>query len=407
MLIVLIVSLLCPCIWSLDNGLALTPPLGWLTWERFRCQTNCKDYPKNCIGETLIKEMADVMVSDGYKDAGYEYIIIDDCWPASKRTSEGRLQGDPERFPNGMKALADYIHSKGLKFGIYEDFGKKTCAGYPGSEFYMKMDSQTFADWGVDFVKFDQCNADPHDMKYGYPVMEFFMNKTGRPMVFACEWPLNNLVKKIKPDFAAIRKTCNMWRNYNDIEDSFDSVLSIINYWAKDPYNMSSYAGPGGWNDPDEIIVGDFGLSHDQERVQMGMWCMFAAPLLLSNDLRNIRNSSKALILNKRLLAINQDPLGIQAKAFNLGYVQVWTRSILPLGSKAVAVLFVTDHYPGKGGNYIKVTYPLSMYGITDGKQYDITEVFDGHSMGTHNTSSILTFNVNPTGIFMFTVKPL
>ena len=348
-------------------------------------------------------EMADKMVSDGYKDAGYEYIIIDDCWPAKNRTPDGKLQGDPIRFPHGMKALADYVHSKGLKFGLYEDFGKKTCAGYPGSEFYLEMDAQTFAEWGVDFVKFDQCNSDPKDLKFGYPEMEFFMNKTGRPMLFACEWPLNTIiVQKLKPDYPAIRKTCNMWRNYNDINDSWESINGIIAFWAQNLYNMSAYAGPGGWNDPDEIIIGNFGLSYNQERVQMGMWCMFAAPLLLSNDLRNIRNNSKALILNKRLLAINQDALGIQAKfAFKQGNLQVWTRPILPEGTTAVAVVNI-----GEGGPSVKTYFPLVMYGL-QANDYDLTEAFDGYSLGRHNLSSVVTFKVNPTGIFMFIAKPV
>lgn len=346
------------------------------------------------------------MVAGGYRDAGYEYIIIDDCWPALTRTLDGKLQGDPKRFPSGMKALADYVHSKGLKFGIYEDFGTKTCAGYPGSEFYMQTDAQTFADWGVDFVKFDHCNADPNDMKYGYPTMQFYLNITKRPMVFACAWPLDNMVYKIKPDFNAIRKTCNMWRNFNDIEDSFDSVLGIIGYWAKDPYNMSTFAGPGGWNDPDEIIIGNFGLSHDQEMVQMGIWCMMAAPLLLSNDLRNIRQSSKDIILNRRLLAINQDPLGIQATAFKLGPVQVWTKPILPKGSMAVAVIYHPTNYPEAGGNYIKLSYPLKSYGLTQ-STYDLTEVFEGQSLGRLTPTSTLTYKINPSGIFMFTAKPV
>ena len=348
-------------------------------------------------------EMADKMVSDGYKDAGYEYIIIDDCWPAKNRTPEGKLQGDLKRFPSGMKALAYYVHSKGLKFGLYEDFGTKTCGGYPGSEFYMQMDAETFAEWGVDFVKFDQCNAAPADMQFGYPTMEFFLNKTGRPILFACEWPFNTIfIFKKVPDYAAVRKTCNMWRNYNDIDDSWQSVSGIIDYYAVNNFNMSSYAGPGGWNDPDEIIIGNFGLSYDQERVQMGMWCMFAAPLLLSNDLRNIRDSSKALIQNKRLLAINQDRLGKAGTyKFQRGMLQVWTRPVLPTGSVAIAVL-----NKGHSGNSVKVDFPLKMYGL-ESTVYDLTEVFDGQSLGRYNISSVVTFYVNPTGIYMFLAKPV
>lgn len=387
---------------ALDNGLSLTPTMGWRNWERFRCEVDCETYPDDCINENLFKQMADAMVSEGYKAAGYEYILLDDCWPAPERDSQGRLQPDPKRFPSGIKALADYIHSKGLKFGIYEDFGITTCARYIGSEFHMQTDAQTFADWGADFVFFDHCMAAHEDMKYGYPIMEFFLNKTGRPMIFACPWPMDNYIAKIKPDYAMIRKTCNMWRNYNDIQDSWDSVISIINWWSKDPYNMSAYHGPGGWNNPDMIIVGNFGLSPDQERAHFGMWCIFAAPLLLANDLRSMRNSSKSLLLNKRLLAIDQDPMGIQGKQIIVTpSIQVWTKPILPKGSLAVAVLYTVQ-----GGNYIRVKYPLSAFGLSQGS-YDLQEVFDGDNLGRYNATSVISFNVNPTGIFMFTAKPV
>ncbi|XP_076085457.1 alpha-galactosidase A-like isoform X2 [Mytilus galloprovincialis] len=398
---VFLLTILSTLVNALDNGLALTPTMGWRNWERFRCEVDCKTYPNDCIGERLFMDMADAMVAGGFKDAGYDYVLLDDCWPAPHRDSSGRLQADPKRFPHGIKALADYIHSKGLKFGIYEDFGTKTCAGYIGSEFYMQTDAQTFADWGADLVFFDHCYAAAKDMKYGFPIMEFFLNKTGRPIIFTCPWPMDNRIQHIKPDFPAIRKTCNMWRIYNDIEDSWDSVIGIINWWSKDWYNMSAYHGPGGWNNPDMIVVGNFGLSPDQEKVHFGMWCIFAAPLLLANDLRSINNRSKALLLNKRLLAINQDPLGIQGKPIQMGDVQVWTKPILPKGSKAVAVVYTVQ-----GGNFIRVKYPLEFYGL-DAGDYHLTEVFEGHDLGQHNKSSIISFTVNPTGIYMFTAKPV
>ncbi|KAL4230639.1 hypothetical protein ACF0H5_011016 [Mactra antiquata] len=239
---------------ALDNGLTLTPPMGWLTWERFRCITDCKTQPESCISENLIKTMADRLAHDGYKDVGYEYIILDDCWLANERDNISlKLQPDPDRFPSGISNLADYVHQQGLKFGIYADFGVKTCGGYPGSEFYLQLDAQTFADWGVDYVKFDGCNSDPEDMDFGYTTFGFYLNETGRPMVYSCEWPLYQSLAGIEPDYSSIQKTCNLWRNHVDVEDSWDSIQSIIKYYGEDYNNMSMYAQPGAWNDPDMI----------------------------------------------------------------------------------------------------------------------------------------------------------
>ncbi|CAG5114833.1 unnamed protein product, partial [Candidula unifasciata] len=308
-----VITLACGLVGALDNGLALTPPMGWLSWERFRCNVDCQNDPDNCISEKLYMKMADLMVSEGYRDAGYQYVNIDDCWPAKERDSNGRLVADPVRFPNGIQALARYVHSKGLKLGIYEDFGSKTCAGYPGSEFYLETDAKTFAEWEIDSLKFDGCNSDPADMPYGYPVMGRFLNMTGRPILFTCQWPGYMYGAGLKPDYAAVRETCNQWRNYDDVQDSWGSVLDIIEHYGKDPGNFSAYAGPGGWNDPDELVVGDYGLSYYQQKAQFGMWALFASPLMMSLDLRSVDPAAKQLLLNKNIIAINQDPLGNQA----------------------------------------------------------------------------------------------
>lgn len=155
------------CTFSLDNGLAKTPPMGWMAWERFRCNTDCTTDPQNCISEKLFIEMAEIMAKEGYKEAGYQYVSIDDCWLENTRDKDGRLVSDKKRFPHGIRALADFVHSKGLKLGIYEDFGTKTCAGYPGSEYFLQMDAETFADWEVDMLKLDGCYSLPEQMDDG------------------------------------------------------------------------------------------------------------------------------------------------------------------------------------------------------------------------------------------------
>nr|XP_042906106.1 alpha-N-acetylgalactosaminidase isoform X2 [Parasteatoda tepidariorum] len=299
---------------SLDNGLALTPPMGWLSWLRFVCNIDCKEDPLNCISEKLYMDMADEMVAEGFKDAGYEYVNVDDCWMAKERDSSGKLVPNSERFPSGIKALADYVHAKGLKLGIYTDCGTKTCAGYPGSFNNYEIDAQTFAEWGIDMLKVDGCYANPKDMDALYPSITSALNNTGRPIVFSCSWPAYQVDTGMDPDYSSIAKHCNLWRNYNDIEDSWASVLSIIDFYAAHQDELIAAAGPGHWNDPDMIIGGNFGLSYEEARSQLALWAIMASPLLMSNDLRSLKPEFKELLLNKDILSINQDTLGLMGK---------------------------------------------------------------------------------------------
>ncbi|KAM5196555.1 alpha-galactosidase A isoform 2-T2 [Hipposideros larvatus] len=240
-----------PAAWALDNGLAMTPTMGWLHWERFMCNIDCKEEPDSCISENLFMQMADLMDSEGWKEVGYEYLCIDDCWMAPQRDSKGRLQADPTRFPSGIHHLANYVHSKGLKLGIYADVGKKTCAGYPGSFGHYDIDAETFANWGVDLLKFDGCYCDSvEQLADGYKHMSLALNKTGRSIVYSCEWPLYMWPFR-KPNYTEIRQYCNHWRNTGDVYDSWQSVKSILNWASFNQKTIVSAAGPGGWNDPD------------------------------------------------------------------------------------------------------------------------------------------------------------
>jgi len=385
---------------SLDNGLARTPPMGWLTWERFRCNIDCDHDPDNCIGEKLMMDMADRMAADGFLEAGYEYVIVDDCWLAKERTPEGRLQADAKRFPNGIKKLADYVHAKGLKFGIYEDFGTKTCGGYPGSEYYMQMDAQTFADWGVDYLKLDGCYSNVNQYDDAYPAMTHWLNHTGRPIVFSCSWPAYQQ-GSMKVNYPKIAKNCNLWRNYGDIQDDWSSLISIINYYGQDKYNFIEVAGPGNWNDPDMLLLGNFGLSYEQERVQMGMWCMMASPLIMSVDLRNLRKSSRDLLLHKGLIAINQDPLGKQGTRLEQnGNIQVWTK---PLADGSTVFAFINSGHSAPSGVSIKI----ADLGLTNVGGYNVTEVFDNVYAGKFRTQDTFATKVNPSGIYLAKASPL
>ncbi|XP_039346578.1 alpha-N-acetylgalactosaminidase-like isoform X4 [Mauremys reevesii] len=323
-IVVLLIMLLPPlsillglaaCCSSLDNGLLRTPPMGWLPWERFRCNTDCKTDPGNCISEYLIKAMADKMAEDGWKELGYEYVNLDDCWSAKERDSQGRLQPDPDRFPSGIKALADYIHSKGLKFGIYSDMGNYTCMGYPGTTLdTIDTDAKTFAEWEVDMLKLDGCYSNSSVKAIGYPKMSIALNKTGRPIAYSCSWPAYEGGLPPKVNYTVLGDICNLWRNFGDIQDSWESVLNIIEWYGNNQDKLQPAAGPGRWNDPDMLIIGNFGLSYEQSKVQMALWAILAAPLFMSSDLRTISEDAKYILQNKLLIYINQDSLGIQGQ---------------------------------------------------------------------------------------------
>ncbi|CAF1144803.1 unnamed protein product, partial [Adineta steineri] len=283
---ILLFLCLCDQVNSLDNGLLRQPPMGWLTWQRFRCVTDCQAHPDTCISEKLIRTQAELLVQGGYLEAGYKYIIIDDCWLNHSRAADGSLQPDETRFPSGIRALADYVHSLGLKFGIYEDYGTYTCGGYPGVLGHLEQDAKTFANWTVDYLKLDGCYADPKDFDVGYPAMGKALNETGYPIAYSCSWPAYEEGTALAPNYTAIEQACNLWRNWDDIDDSWESVYTIIQWFGNNSQRLSPFHGPGHWNDPDMLVIGNFGLSPAQSRAQMAIWSIMAAPLILSVDLR-------------------------------------------------------------------------------------------------------------------------
>jgi alpha-galactosidase len=307
------------------NGLALTPPMGWNSWNRFRCD----------VREELIRQAADAMVSSGMKEAGYEYIVIDDCWHGA-RDERGQIQSDPKRFPSGIKALADYVHAKGLKFGIYSDAGRQTCAERPGSQGHEFQDARQYALWGVDYLKYDWCNTGTRDTREAYTLMSDALRASGRPIVFSiCEWGTT------KPWLWG-RAVGNLWRTAGDIGDSWaewdkinggDGVMTILDKQV----GLESFAGPGYWNDPDMLVVGLGGMTETEYRTHFSLWAMLAAPLMAGNDLSHMDESTKTILLNKEIIAIDQDPLGRQASRIaKSGDREVWAR---PLASGGRAVL--------------------------------------------------------------------
>ncbi|KAK4884295.1 hypothetical protein RN001_000566 [Aquatica leii] len=297
--------LCCTSGYGLNNGLARTPPMGWMSWQRFR-------------------------ISRG----------------------RGRLQPDPDRFPFGMKDLADYVHSKGLKFGMYENFGGYTCAGYPGIINHLEEDAKTFAEWEIDYIKIDGCNASISDYKQGFTDFGKYLNATGRPIVYSCSWPYYIENKGIHADYKYLGEICNLWRSYEDVQDSYESVSDIIDWYKKNQDRLRQYGGVGHWNDPDMLIIGNYGLSYEQSKTQMALWAILAAPLLMSVDFRTIESKEKELLLNKDVIAINQDSLGIQGWWVNkISSIDVWIRPVNPVinNRTSYAVAFHSrrdDGYP-------------------------------------------------------------
>ena len=283
------------------EALAKTPPMGWNSWNKFACNVN----------EKLIRETADAMVSTGMQAAGYTYVNIDDCWHGA-RDSLGFIHPDSARFPSGMKALADYIHAKGLKVGIYSDAGDKTCGGHPGSRGHEYQDAVMYAKWGIDYLKYDWCNTDKLSAPGQYTTMRDALATAGRPVVFSlCEWG-NNKPWEWAGDVG------HLWRTTGDITNCFDCVLDHGTWkqWGvlqildmQD--GLRKFAGPGHWNDPDMLEVGN-GLAPNEDRAHFSMWAMLAAPLIAGNDLRSMPANVGAVLMNRDVIAVNQDSLGVQ-----------------------------------------------------------------------------------------------
>ncbi|MCD6117531.1 glycoside hydrolase family 27 protein [bacterium] len=306
------------------DNIALTPPMGWNSWNKFGPNIN----------EKLVKEIADAMVSSGMKDAGYQYIVIDDGWQ-SGRDENGNIIVNAEKFPNGIKPVVDYVHSKGLKFGIYSDAGRKTCQGLPGSRGYEYQDARTYAKWEVDYLKYDWCSHGKQNSEASYKLMRDALYKAGRPIVFSiCEWGTT------KPWLWA-GDIGHLWRTTEDIQDCWDCVndwgglgwVLILDKQA----GLESYSGPAHWNDPDMLEVGNGGMTIKEYKAHFSMWCMLAAPLMAGNDIRNMSGDIKSILTNKEVIALDQDALGKQAvKITDTGDYEIWVKE-LSEGELAVA----------------------------------------------------------------------
>ena len=313
---------------------AATPPMGWNSWNHFHCKVTAAD----------VRAAADAMATNGMKDAGYVYVNIDDCWQGA-RDSSGMIQAN-ERFGD-MKALADYVHAKGLKIGIYSSPGPKTCAGFEGSYGHEEQDAQQYAAWGFDYLKYDWCSAatvyTPDQMPDVYRKMHDALARTGRPIVYSlCQYGLG-MVWRWGASVGA-----NLWRTTGDIKDTYDR-MSLIGFQQN---GLEKFAGPGHWNDPDMLEIGNGGMKPDEYITHMTLWCILAAPLLAGNDLSQMTPETLAILTNKEVIAVDQDPRGIEGRRIaEEGPLEVWAK---PLAHGSVAVALFNR---GESSNPMNVSF--------------------------------------------------
>ncbi|MFF3488263.1 NPCBM/NEW2 domain-containing protein [Streptomyces sp. NPDC002701] len=352
-----------------DDSLALTPPMGFNNWNSTQCRAE--------FDEEMVKGIADIFVDKGLKDAGYEYVNLDDCWALPARDADGKLVPDPARFPSGIKAVADYVHAKGLKLGIYTSAGTKTCndAGFPGGLGHEYSDARQFADWGVDYLKYDNCNNQGVDARQRYTTMRDALKAasatTGRPIVYSiCEWGEN------KPwEWAA--DIGQLWRTTGDISDNWGSMLSIM----KQNLPLARYAGPGHWNDPDMLEVGNGGMTNTEYRTHFSMWSVMAAPLLIGSDLRSASDETFEILGNEEVIAVDQDPLGKQGTVLSSEDGRWVVAKELADGSRAVALFNET-------GSPQRIATSAKAVGLPEADAYTLRDLWRHKSYNTAGTIS-------------------
>jgi alpha-galactosidase len=367
------------------NGLALTPPMGWNSWNKFACDVN----------EQTVRDKADAMVSSGMRDAGYQYVVIDDCWHGP-RDANGFITADAKKFPSGIKVLADYVHSRGLKFGIYSDAGRLTCGGRPGSQGHEYQDALTYARWGVDYLKYDWCSTGDRNAQEAYALMADALRQSGREIVFSmCEWGT------ARPWLWA-QNVGNLWRTTGDIFDSF-SAKDPKRDWAhpmtaivdmNEP--LWPYAGPGHWNDADMLEVGNGGMSPAEYRAHFSLWAMMASPLMAGNDIAHMDETTRSILLNKEVIAVDQDKLGVQGRrVWKDGNREVWVK---PLAGGGRALLLFN-----RGDAPASIRARADQLGWPAGVRAKVRDLWSHKDVGRWADS--IEASVEPHGVAMFRIE--
>ncbi|MDG0832531.1 glycoside hydrolase family 27 protein [Pelomonas saccharophila] len=364
-------------------NIAPTAPMGWNSWNKFACN----------VSEQLIRQQADAMASSGMKDAGFQYIVIDDCWQTS-RDADGNILADPERFPSGIRALADYVHSKGLKFGLYSDAGSLTCAGRPGSAGHEFQDARQYAKWGVDYLKYDWCHTGPRNAEAAYTIMAKALRESGRDIVLSiCEWGDHQPVHWAPP-------LGHLWRTTPDIGDLWDNKepwpLGVVNILDRQA-ELWSYAAPNAWNDPDMLEVGNGGMTTTEYESHFSLWAMLAAPLIAGNDLSRMDADTLRILTNKDVIAVDQDPLGKPGRRmWKEGELEVWVRPLQ--GGEFAAVLF------NRGKTPVDMKLSWDSLGLPAGQKAEVRDLWSKKL--TKNVSGSYGSKVAPHGVVMVRVAP-
>ena len=365
-----------------DNGLARTPPMGFNDWNAFGCD----------VTEALIKKTADLIVRSGLRDAGYRYVNIDDCWMTHHRDPRtGRLVPDPAKFPDGIAGTADYVHRDGLKIGIYADAGTLTCAGYPGSLGHEQVDASTFAGWGIDYLKYDNCHnasdGSQADFVRRYAAMGNALAATGRPIVYSiCEWGQSQ-------PWTWAQVVGNLWRTTGDITDSWTSLKEIIAANLR----LAAAAAPGSWNDPDMLEVGNGGMTTTEYRTHFALWAEMSAPLLIGTDLRTASATTLAILSNRDIIAVDQDPLGVPGQVVSDDYGLVVVSKPLANGDRAVA-LYNSADAPAT------ISTTATAAGLPDARGYTVRDLWTHRTSRTTGTVSAV---VPAHGTVIYRVAPV
>jgi alpha-galactosidase len=364
---------------GLDNNLALTPQMGFNNWNATQCTT--------AFNEAMVEDIADLFVSSGLKDAGYEYVNLDDCWALPDRDAGGNLVPDPARFPNGIKAVADYVHAKGLKFGLYSSAGTKTCnsaSGFPGSLGHERQDAELWASWGVDYLKYDNCNNDGSSAERRYTTMRDALMAAGRPILYSlCEWGRSRPWTWAAP-------VGNSWRTTLDVTDDYSSMVSIY----KANIQLGRYAGTGHWNDPDMLEIGNGGMTDTEYRSQFSLWSMMAAPLIIGADIRKATPATMSILSDSDVIAVDQDILGVQGTEISSANGLHVISKPLTNGERAVALFNENDAAA-------TISTTASAVGLPKAPGYAIKDLWAGTSAESAGRISAV---VPPHGTAMFRV---
>ncbi|VDP87599.1 unnamed protein product [Echinostoma caproni] len=387
--------------------------MGWTTSLRFGCETDCKTYPRDCISENLVRRIADRMKNDGWVELGYNHLVLDDCWSAKKRDPRTqRLELDPERFPGGIESLQNYLKNRGIHLGLSLNYGTVTCRNYPGSLQHLEQDAHRLANWGVEYIKLDSCFSPPDQLELGSEMFANYLKDTHRPVVFGCTYPayINWTSDYNLLDWDKLVQVCDSWRWSPPTDGSWRAVRDTLNLYKRHVYQLQLAAYEKHWNDFDALALGNYGLSDDQKRVQMGMWCMHGSPLMISADFDTLDPVSKELLRNKNLIAINQDDLNYPSVPVTRTgeNIQFWIRQLKSIPSTVGALTIINMNSGG-----ITVSFAFSMRTVFSVLPHapsgysKLIDAFTGTEFAVVSNHQKVTVPVNPNGIVLYLIQPV